>query len=116
MATLRAQQLEAVLSKSHQPAVGTHHSVILALLVAFGLGLLLACLMIWTRPPPRRTDQDNDPGLGGGGGGGGGGMGGPGPGGGAGSWPEFEQQFAEHVESPDRSKHPLGVERPRIAA
>jgi len=43
-------------------------------------------------------------------------MGGPGTGGGAGWWPEFEQQFAEHVESPDRSKHAPGVERPRIAA
>jgi hypothetical protein len=63
-----------------------------------------ALVIAWVRTRPWHNDHGDDGGGGGsgwgrGGGGGGGNDGGPSPGGGSPAWwPEFERQFAEHVE------------------
>jgi len=84
----------------HHTAVATDYWGVAAALVACGLAVLVCYLLAGMRPPPRRTDQDDDSGHGGGGGPGRG----PTPDGSPGWWPEFERQFAEHVERERRSE------------
>jgi hypothetical protein len=79
------------------------------------LGVLVALMVVLTRPPTDRQDgADGDSGPGGGGRGPGGGPpGGPSPeGGDPVCWPEFERQFADYVASTTRAGSRVGAAEP----
>jgi len=82
---------------AHHAAMDAASWVLLATVLALVLAALCAYLFASRWPPWASSDDDNDPGPGWGGGGGGPGRG-PAPGSGPTWWPEFERQFATHVE------------------